>query len=334
MAKKVLTPEEYKAKIDKKADKRKRFGKTFLTTFAFALACVVVFASMAIAFTPNTSVAVSGGNNGGNVVSSGSNNVSSGDNNGDSNVADVPGDDNNNGGSDAADVPSDGNGATDNKDNTANDGKGDAAAEDKVDSTQQAIDLYKTAIAKAKSSAKTVTHTKTGSTNYKGIVEAGGLTDIASKLMGMFMKESEPNEVIDKADLPPKGGANSLTKATVKSATVKEEGNYQVVTIVMKDAVNPVAGADGIGSVAYIIEESQITDAVSKIPGLSVSNISIAYENVTVTCKIEKSTGNMVYLFTDVPCVLSVSAKMKFPPVTVDNGKVGIESKEEYTIAW
>ncbi|MCH5169719.1 MAG: hypothetical protein J1F24_00395 [Oscillospiraceae bacterium] len=332
MAKKVLTPEEYKAKIDKKAEKRKRFGKTFLTTFAFALACVVVFASMAIAFTPNTGVAVSGGNNGGNVVSSGSDNVSSGDNNnGGSNVADVPGDDNN-GGSDAADVPGDGNNAGDNNDNNANDGKGDAATEDKVDSTQQAIDLYKTAMAKVKSSAKTVTHTKGGATNYKGIVEAGKLSSAASSLMGMFMKEEEPNEVIDKADLPPKGGATKLTKATVKSATIKEEGNYQVVTIVMNDAVNPASGADGIGAVANVIEESQITGSISSVPGLKLSNIKVAYENVNVTCKIEKSTGNMVYLLVDAPCILSLDAKLAV--VTVNNAQVGIECKDEYTIAF
>ena len=54
MAKKVLTPEEYKSKMEKKVDKRKRFGKAFLTTFAYALACVVVFSSMVIAYTPKS----------------------------------------------------------------------------------------------------------------------------------------------------------------------------------------------------------------------------------------------------------------------------------------
>lgn len=316
MAKKVLTPEEYKSKMDKKAEKRKRFGKTFLTAFAYALACVIVFASMAIAFTPNTGVVVSGGN--GSVAASGTSTGTGDSNSGtDDNPADVPGDANSD--DPAADVPGD--------------NKGDApATADKADATQQAIDLYKTAMAKAKSSAKTVTHTKTGATNYNGIVEAGGLSKAASTLMGLFMKESEPNEVIDKAELPPKAGAANLTKATVKSATVKEEGNFQVVTINLKDAVNPAAGADGIGSAANVIEESQITGSISSVPGLKISNIKVSYENVYVTCKIEKSTGNMVYLFVDAPCILSLDAKLI--AVSVDNAKVGIECKDEYTLAY
>lgn len=309
MAKKVLTPEEYKSKMDKKVEKRKKFGKTFLTTFAYALACVIVFASMAIAFTPNTAITVNGGNSS-NVNSNVPANSPNGDTNNDPNTP---------GNSDDT--------------NTPGDNKGDQPADPgKVDEVAQAVELYKTAMAKAKSSAKTVTHTKTGATNYNGIVEAGKLSSAASTLMGMFMKESEPNEVIDKAELPPKGGAGKLTTASVKTATVKEEGKLQVVTITFKDAVNPVSGADGIGSGANVIEESQITGSISSVPGLSLSNIKVAYENVYLTCKIEKDTGNMTYLFVDAPCVLSLDAKLAV--INVKDAKVGIECKDEYTIAW
>lgn len=312
MAKKVLTPEEYKAKIDKKVEKRKRFGKTFLTTFAYALACVIVFASMAIAYTPNTASGgtVATANPGSSVNNPGDSNNNPGDSNNDPATPD----DNNNG---------------DNK----GDNKGDKPAEPgKDDEVAKTIELYKTAMAKAKSSAKTVTHTKTGATNYNNIVEAGGLSKAASTLMGLFMKESEPNETIDKAELPPKAGASKLTVATVKSATVKEEGKLQVVTIKLKDAVNPAAGSDGIGSTVNVIEESQITGSISSVPGLKLSNIKISYENVYITCKIEKDTGNMTYLFVDAPCVLSLDAKLLV--TSVDNAKVGIECKDEYTIAW
>ncbi len=311
MAKKVLTPEEYKAKADKKVDKRKRFFKAFLTTLAYALACVVVYSAVAIAYTPNVSVTVPTGS-----VNAASPNAADPSDN----PADVPGGDDSNKADDPAAPADDGN-------------KGDKPADaDKSDETQKAIDLYKTAVTKAKSSSKTVTHTKTGATNYKNIVEAGKLSSAASTLMGAFMKESEPNKVVDKAELPPEGGAGKLTKATVKSATVKEEGNYQVVTINFKDAVNPVRGADGIGAAVNVIEESQITDAIKMVPGLNLDNIKVAYENVYVTCKIEKATGNMVYLFVDAPCVLSLNAKLGF--LSVDNAKVGIECKDEYTIAW
>lgn len=313
MAKKVLTPEEYKAKIDKKVDKRKRFGKTFLTTFAYALACVIVFASMAIAYTPNRGGStVATVNPGSSINNPGNDNPGTpGDNNDDPNTPD------------------------DNKGDDQGDNKGDKPADSgKEDETAKAVNLYKDAMAKVKSSAKTVTHTKTGATNYNGIVEAGKLSSVASKLMGIFMKESEPNEAIDKAELPPKGGASKLTAATVKSATVKEEGKFQVVTINMKNATDPKAGADGIGSVANVIEESQITGSIGSVPGLAINGISIDYENVYVTCKIEKSTGNMTYLLVDAPCVLKI-ASAKVPLLgTVENAKVGIECKDEYTIAW
>lgn len=317
MAKKVLTPEEYKAKMDKKVDKRKRFGKTFLTAFAYALACVVVYAAVAIAFTPNVS----------NSAPTGSvQTASPSANEPADNPADAPAADDGNTADDPA-APAD-----DNK----GDNKGDAPAnaDKKNDEVQKAVDLYKTAMAKVKSSSKTVTHTKTGATNYKGIVEAGKLSSAASTLMNMFMKESEPNEAIDKAEMPPKSGAAALTANTVKSATVKEEGKYQVVTINMKDASDPKSGADGIGSVANVIEESQITEPIKNVPGLTVNGISLDYENVYVTCKIEKATGNMTYLLVDAPCVLKI-ANAKVPLLgSVDNAKVGIECKDEYTIAW
>lgn len=318
MAKKLITPEEYKSKMDKKVEKRKRFGKAFLTTFAYALACVIVFASMAIAFTPKSTVSVAAGGTGnGNAVQSNSNDV---DSNGDGAGEDVTS------GGDEAEAPGD-----DKANNGKEENKG-GASEVKNDATQQAIDLYKKAIVKARSSAKTVTHTKTGATNYKNIVEAGALSSAASTLMGLFMKESEPNEAIDKSELPPKGGANKLTKANVKSATVKEEGGSHVVTINFKNAVNPTNGSDGIGSAVNVIEESQITGSISSVPGLKLSNIKVAYENVYITCKIDKASGNMTYLFVDAPCILSLDAKLGF--ISVDGAKVGIECKDEYTIAY
>lgn len=314
MEKKVLTPEEYKAKVDKKVDKRKRFGKAFLTTFAYALACVVVYSAVAIAYTPNVSNSA---------PTDSVQTVSPSTSDQADNPADVPGGDDSNK-ADAPAAPAD----------DGNKGDAPANADKKNDETQKAVDLYKTAMAKVKSSSKTVTHTKTGATNYKNIVEAGKLSSAASTLMGMFMKESEPNEAIDKAEMPPKAGAAALTANTVKSATVKEEGKYQVVTINMKDATDPKAGADGIGSVANVIEESQITGAIGSVPGLKLNGISIDYENVYVTCKIEKATGNMTYLLVDAPCVLKI-ANAKIPIVgSVDNAKVGIECKDEYTIAW
>lgn len=56
MAKKVLTPEEVQAKLEKKAAKRKLFFGTFTKALAFFLAIAMVYTLAIIAFTPETSL--------------------------------------------------------------------------------------------------------------------------------------------------------------------------------------------------------------------------------------------------------------------------------------
>lgn len=64
MAKKVLTPEEFQAKLEKKAAKRKLFFGTFTKALAFFLAIAIAWSLAAIAFTPaiGGGTVVSGGN--------------------------------------------------------------------------------------------------------------------------------------------------------------------------------------------------------------------------------------------------------------------------------
>ena len=181
--------------------------------------------------------------------------------------------------------------------------------------TQQIVDLYKNGMNKVHSNAKTAVRVKDGAINYKGIVEAGGLSSAASTLMGMFMVPDEAsieakNEEWDKAKVPP--ATCNLTAAGVKSASCKEEGGKYIVTITAIDQVNPKAGSDGVGSVIDVIQEETITGSISSVPGLTLSNISIAYENVTVVATIDKATGNIENIKINAPCVLSLSAKLAF----------------------
>lgn len=60
MAKKVLTPEEVKAKMEKKSAKRKLFFGTFTKALAFFLAIAMAYSLATIAFTPATSPAATG----------------------------------------------------------------------------------------------------------------------------------------------------------------------------------------------------------------------------------------------------------------------------------
>ncbi|MGN1161280.1 MAG: hypothetical protein ACI4SX_03430, partial [Candidatus Fimenecus sp.] len=57
MAKKVMTPEEYQARIEKKVSRRKIFFGTFTKALAFFLAIAMAYSLAVIAFTPNTGVA-------------------------------------------------------------------------------------------------------------------------------------------------------------------------------------------------------------------------------------------------------------------------------------
>lgn len=277
-------------------------------------------------------------------------------NNGNSQGNSQGGSQNNNGGSQDNNIPADNNGgsqdnntpADNNQNNTPADNNGGNSGNNSTpadngnkpadnnnsggNSVQDIINYYKTAHNKATSSAKKVVLTNDGATNYNGVFEAGKLSSIGKSLVDQFMGMKQPNEEKSPSDLPPKGGIGGLNAADVKSATKKDAGNYYEVKIVMKDDKDPVAGK-GSGALVPVIETSQITGAISSVPGLSLNNISLQYYGSNITAKIEKSTGNMVYLKTDAPCVLSLDAKA--PIVGSINGaKVGIECVSEYTISY
>ena len=79
MAKKVLTPEEFQAKLEKKTAKRNLFFGTFTKALAFFLAIAIVWSLAAIAFAP----AIGGGTvvNGGNQTQQGGNDAVGGNDN-------------------------------------------------------------------------------------------------------------------------------------------------------------------------------------------------------------------------------------------------------------
>lgn len=216
-------------------------------------------------------------------------------------------------------------------------GSGNSAPQAGKMTTQQIIDIYKTGINNAHTKAKSAVRVKDGALNYKGVVEAGNLSSVASSLMGMFMVADEAsvevkNEEWKKEEVPAKAGCN-LTTSGVKSATCEEKDGKYIVTIVAVDQVNPKAGSDGVGSIVDVIEESQITGSISSVPGLTLSNISIAYENVTVVATIDKATGNMENLKVNAPCYLSLNAKVPLLG-SIDNAKVGIQVISEFAMTY
>ena len=325
MAKKIVTPEEYKAKLEKKASKRKKFMELFLKTLAFCLAIAMVYSATTIA---QTRIALL--TNGGAVSTDGTSTDSNGDtsdNGATNNDASNSGTTNNDASNSGASNGGTSNGGAANNDASASDSS--ASAQD-----QEALDMFKTGVTAARTKATKVIRVKDGAINYKNHVKAGGLTDVASSLMGMFMAESEDaievkNEEWDKTKLP---DPTALTLNGVKKISREDKGNTYVITVVAKDQKNPKAGADGVGSVAGVIEESQITGAIGSVPGLELSNINISYENVTAVATIDKATGNCIALNLNAPCILGLDAKLLL--VTVDGAEVGIQVITEYAISY
>ncbi len=198
--------------------------------------------------------------------------------------------------------------------------------------------IYNTAVNNAKSKSSSIIRVKDGAINYNGIVEAGGLSSIASSLMGMFMVGSEAevptkNEAWTPEKLPPENAQAGLQESGVAKADCKEEGEFYVLTITGKNETNPKSGGPGVGSLCGVIEESTITGSISSVPGLELTNINIAYENVTVVAKVDKATGNLVSLNLNAPCILSLNAKVPLLG-SIDNAKVGIQVITEYDIKY
>ena len=321
MAKKIITPEEYKEKQAKKAAKRKRFFEMFLKTLALCLAIALVYSTTTIAYTriemltPDEVVDANGDlkdgfedTDSGNSGSTGSTGTTDSGNSG------------------TTDSGSTGNTPSTNNPSTPD--KGTSAAD------QEILDMFKKGVTNARTKSSSVIRVKDGAINYKGIVKAGGLSDVAAGLMGMFMAGSKDaietkNEDWDKTKLP---DPTALTLNGIQKITREDKGNTYVITVVAKDATNPKEGADGVGSVAGVIEESQITGAIGSVPGLELNNINIAYENVTAVATIDKATGNCIALDLDAPCVLGLDAKLFV--VSIDGAQVGIEVITEYKISY
>lgn len=320
MAKKIVTPEEYKAKQAKKVAKRKRFFDAFLKTLAFCLAIALVYSATTIAYTRiemlNAGVSTSAGTSSG--LKDGFEDVDSGDS-----------------GSTNSGTTNSGDSGSTNNDAATNSGtsNGDSATSA---ADQEILDMYKKGVNAARTKSSSVIRVKDGALNYKGVAEAGKLSSTLSMLMDMFMVKDKAsmeakNEEWDKTKLP---DPSALTLNGIQKITREDKGSTYVITVVAKDAKNPKAGADGVGSVAGVIEESQITGAIGSVPGLTLEGISIDYENVTAVATIDKATGNCIALDLDAPCFLNVGYA-KVPLLgEVNDAQVGIEVITEYKISY
>ena len=275
MAKRVITPEEYKLKLEMKAAKRKRFSESFFKTLALCLAIALVYSATTIAHT-RTGMLTAGGDvsaNGGNKTGL---------------------DDDNFGGS------GDGEGGE-------NGGEGAALSEEDAKN----FDLFVKAFQGVKTNAKSATLLKKSAFNYNSHIKANAIIETAAApLLSSLLKEEDVNETYTGADItkefPPSGTTCALTQEDVKKITCTEEGNYYVIEVVVKGSTNPDAGKS-VGAVSSIITKQQIQDPIKDIPLINGLEPTCEYFDTTAKAKIDKTTGNMVDYYFHLPMILTMS---------------------------
>ena len=339
MAKKVYTPEEYKAKLEKKADKRKRFSTVFVKTIALALGCAMVYTTTVIAYkkvnnpvvvTSGSNTQQSGTNNNNSSQQGGSNSQSqSGDNNSQPSGGDNQQSTDNNSSQQGGDnqQSADNNSSQQGSDNQQNADKpaGNSLLTDK----NAQFEYFVTSFKNVKTKAKTANNYKKKGSNYKGIAEAGMFSSTLSMLMNNLLKEEELTDANYSgadimANFPPAGTECNLQKKDIAGINLKEEGDYYIVTVKVKGSVNPAAGT-GVAAIGSAITREQIMEPISGIPGLNKLDPTCTYDAASCEAKIEKATGNMVHYYIDLPLVLSFEKQ---------GYKVGLEFQEWWEMTY
>lgn len=309
MAKKVLTPEEYKSKMEKKVDKRKRFGKTFLTTLAYALACVIVFSSMVIAYTPKTANV-----NGGSPVSS------------DSGVDETP-------------VPTVDAAAT-----VATDPVDTKVELSNSSSAEDVVAYFNSAINLVKPNAKQITLVKEENTPAGGIEG-----DLPKSLTGLANSLIESNMgVKDLSKLDPgmvnattveqknamfpvenESWSSKLEASDIEKFDVKDDGKNYTITLNIKGDAPSEATDHGVGHagrVFSVIKPSIVTDNAGKAAGI-IKEVKTGHKDAYVTVTIDKATGNVTaatYYF-----VWTLSLKALGINISIPFGL-----QKDFTISW
>ncbi len=318
MAKKVLSPEEYQEKMQKKKEKRARFSTAFLKAVALSLGCALLFCATVVSYNRmNSSPAV--------VPETKPTNSEKKDNN---NVDwDAPAaDDNKNEPSESGDNK--------NENNSQGENNGDNKNEETkkpLSTKREQFDYFVKSFNNVKTNAKTVTNVWKKGSNYKSYVDLGSLSFLNSTVQGLMsslLKEETPNAEYTgediKANFPPVGTTCNLKTDDIQDLKFEEDGDYYIVTITCKKETNPTAGS-GIGAIANALTKEAIKTPIANIPLVNKLEPTCAYENVKCEAKIEKATGNMVEYYFDMPLILSFETQ---------NLHIGLEFEERWTVAY
>lgn len=324
MAKKQLTPEEYREKAEKKAIKAKNFSNTFVSAIAVLLAVVITFSVVSTAHTfaetvKKNTVSVN------NDVQQNTNNDSVNSDNSspvtdDNTVSDVGG----------VDAPTDvviSDTPTDNTETPEEEQKQEGA----FASTEEMVAYFNTSANKVKTDATKVVK------NYEKrvvgeLIVPDVLQSTAESLLKTYMTDdTEPivydtkEEIRENFLVPDQDYVSCLKASDVEKAECKDNGKEYVIYFKLRDEKNPKAGS-GVGSVCDVIETHEVAE---KAPSF-LEEFSTDYYDCEVTATIDKATGRMTHAVYSTPLKLNVVVSL----FGTHSATVGLTFIKDYSITY
>ncbi len=136
------------------------------------------------------------------------------------------------------------------------------------------------------------------------------------------MEFTTREEIVENFQVPKQSYVSCVTVNDVESASCKEEGNYYIITIKVKDQKNPVVGK-GTGAMFDVVEAEEVA---AKAEGL-VEDFSTEYYDCVVVAKFEKSTNRMVHANYMTPMKLNVT-------IGKSNASMEMSFEKDYTITY
>lgn len=338
MAKKQLTVEEYKAKIEKKALKRQMFLNTFISAFAVIIAIVmavcVVFTAQNYTDLYTKSIIASNGN----VNQSANTNTNESDdfsNPSDNSMnSSTNNEDPTTGAANGGIVEKPGSSDKNEKPNSNDKDKKPEAEENKLDgfkSTEEVVEYFNECANKVKVDATKVVKNyekrKVGEVKVPSVLQS-----MAESLLGSSMKDdTDPIVYATKEEIktnflvPNQSYVSCLKAEYVDDVTCKDKGNEYEIYFKLKAEKNPKAGA-GVASVCDVIEAYEVAE---KAPDF-VTDFSTYYYDCEVTATIDKATGRMTHAVYSTPLTLNVAVEF----LGSHSASVGFTFVKDYSITY
>lgn len=136
------------------------------------------------------------------------------------------------------------------------------------------------------------------------------------------MEFTTREEIVENFQVPKQSYVSCVTVNDVESASCKEEGNYYIITIKVKDQKNPVVGK-GTGAMFDVVEAEEVE---AKAEGI-VDDFTTEYYDCVVVAKFEKSTNRMVHANYMTPMKLNVT-------IGKSNATMEMSFEKDYTITY